>query len=300
MQTLSLGVVVTNYNTWGIALRCVEQVLAHGAGVDRVVLRDDASTIPRPAAIDERVEVVVNRTNLGLVRTLNRALREIGTDLVVLFDSDAYPTNDFAGPVRRAFESDPTLAVAGFSTVGSSGWPTGSSEPEPGVASLLLGQRLHALWLRLFGRGAEGRTSVYTCAMAVRREAVLELGGFDERFDWLDLDHELCMKVHRSRYRVGRLPEVVAFHEGSGTPQRSSERVLRFYKARWLLLTKFGKVRHPGLVRRAVIARLAVEWCLLQALRPFAPRRRRDDLRDKLLGRRLALSHALDEYRPPR
>ncbi len=296
METLSLGVVVTNYNTWDIALRCVEKVLVQGAAIDRVVLHDDASTIPRPPAIDSRVELVVNRANLGLVKTLNLAIAGLDTDLVVLFDSDAYPLHDFTAPVRDAFLADPKLAIAGFATVDRHGRATGSAEPEPGQASLVLGQRLHALWLRWFPRGGSERLCVYTCAMAIRRRAFEELGGFDERLDWLDLDHDLCMNAWRRGWKVAILPGAVAFHEGSGTPQKASHRVLRFYKARWLLLTKYGKIRFPTLVRWAVAGRLSLEALFLRLGRWIYPDRR-SELDDKLQGRRAVIRYCREHYR---
>lgn len=293
-RPLSVGVVITNYNTWDLALRCLDSVVLQGRDLDAVLVADDASSSPPPRVLPPGIRLEVNPENMGLVKTLNRALASVGTDLVVIFDSDAYPTNEFVGRVRRAFEERPELAVAGFATIDEAGRPTGSFESEPGVASLVLGQRLHALWLRLFGSGGANGICVYTCAMAVRRDVVLELGGFDENFDWLDLDHELCMKVNRSSWKVDRLPEIVAFHRGAGTYQRASQRVLRFYRNRWLLLSKFGKIRYPRLTRGMVIARLAAESAALHVLGWIG---RSDHWQDKIEGRRLALRYVVVHYR---
>ncbi|HRC86908.1 MAG TPA: glycosyltransferase, partial [Thermoanaerobaculia bacterium] len=234
----TLGVVITNYNTWDLTLRCAERVLAYAGGLDEILILDDASSTPPPRPLDPRLRLETNAQNLGLVKSLNRAMATLRTDVAVLFDSDAYPENDFTEPLRRAFAEEDRLAVVGFATVDAEGRPTGSCEPEPGLASLLLGQRLHAGWLRWFAP-KDGPISVYTCAMAIRRTAFAELGGFDESFDWLDLDHELSMKVNRSTWHLRRMPELLAYHEGSGTPQTTNARVLRFYKTRYRLLTKF-------------------------------------------------------------
>jgi GT2 family glycosyltransferase len=299
---LSLGVVVTNYNTWALARRCLAHVLAFAEHIDSILVVDDASSEPPPEPLDPRVRLEVNPANLGLVPTLNRALSALGTDLAVVFDSDAYPLGDFTAPVRRAFAADPALALAGFRTVDEAGRPTASSEPEPGVAGLVAGQRLAALGRRLAAplrrrgpRCRPPRLSVYACAMALRREAFAELGGFDEGFDWLDFDHDLSLRVHRSRWRLAVLDEAVAVHAGGGAPQATSERVVRFYKNRWRLLRKHGKVRRPRLVRALVAARLALELLLLRAVGP-ALFRRPEVLADKLAGRRAALAHCRREY----
>lgn len=289
MTAPTLGVVVTNYDTRELTARCLEGVLAHRAGIDRILVVDDASPEGPPASPDPAVEVRANPENLGLVRSLNLGIRGVGTDLVVLFDSDARPLEPFAARVRERFAADPRLAVLGFATVDASGRPAGSHEGEPDLWSLLLGQRLHARYERL--RRPKAELCVYTCAMALRRSAFDEVGGFDEAFDWLDLDHDLCMSARRAGWRVVHEPELVAFHQGSGAPQRVSHRVRRFYRNRWLLLRKHGKIRHPGPVRILVVARLAAELALLRLLGPLFVR---DPAvrADKLAGRKALVRDA--------
>lgn len=296
----TVGVVVTNYETWDLTRRCLGQVLAtagdlHGS-LDVLVV-DDHSSAPAPdglETLDGPVRLHVNPRNLGLVRSLNLGIRAVGADVVVLFNSDAWPLTGFAGPALRRFAADPRLGILGFATVDAQGRPTGSSEPEPGVASLVLGQRLHARLRRFLDRGAP--LCVFTCAMAVRKSAFEALGGFDEAFDWLDLDLDLCMRAHRAGWRVEAAPEIVAFHQGSGAPQATSQRVLRFHKTRWLLLRKSGKIRRPRLVRALVLARLRFEILLLRLAGRLLVRRP-EDLADKLAGRRAALRHGTEHYR---
>jgi GT2 family glycosyltransferase len=289
MTRSTLGVVVTNYDTRELTARCLEGVLAWREGIDRILVVDDASPQGPPVSPDPAVEVRVNPENLGLVRSLNRGIRAVDTDLVVLFDSDARPLDPFAARVRERFAADPRLAVLGFATVDASGWPTGSQEGEPDVWSLLLGQRLHALSERL--RRPRGELCVFTCAMALRRAAFDGIDGFDEDFDWLDLDHDLCMSARRAGWRVAHDPTIVAFHQGSGAPQKVSQRVRRFYLNRWRLLKKHDMLRHPGPVRTAIVARLAAELALLRLLGPLLVRDRAARA-DKLAGREALLREA--------
>jgi GT2 family glycosyltransferase len=288
-RPLRLGVVVTNCDTWELTLACLERLAPLRAELADVVVVDDASSRPAPRELPGGARLLANPERLGLVRSLNRGIRAVAADVVVLFDSDAYPLADFTGEVRRRFAADPTLAIAGFRTVDRAGRETGSHQGEPGAASLVLGQRLHALWLRLAG-GEDGPVCVYTCAMALSRAAFDGLGGFDEGFDWLDLDVDLCMRARRAGWQVVHVPALAAFHEGAGTPQRTSERVLRFYKNRWRLLRKFGRIRRPALVRGLIVGRLAGELAALRLLGPLLVRDR-EARRDKLAGRRRTLEH---------
>ncbi len=291
----AVGVVVTNYQTWDLTRRCVEAVARLGGAGDVVVV-DDASPAPPPPAVAAHARVLVNAANQGLCRSLNRGIRECATDVVVLFDSDAYPLVEFAAPLRAAFAADPRLAVVGFATVGAGGRPTGSWEDEPGVLGFVLGPRLDALRRRLRPRRSPpDRLSVFTCAMAVRRDAFLAIGGFDEAFDWLDLDHDLSMRLRRAGYRLAVRSDLVAFHEGGGAPQATGERVLRAYKNRWRLLRKHGKIRRPALVGALVRLRLRGEWLLLRLA--GAVLRTRPELAAKAAGRRALVRWCAENYR---
>jgi GT2 family glycosyltransferase len=288
-SSTGVGVVITNYETWDLTCRCLAAVEEAG-GVDDVVVVDDASRSTPPCNVTRRARLLVNRENRGLCRSLNLGVEACAADLVVLFDSDAYPLMPFAAPLRNAFASDPSLAAVAFETVDADGAATPSSEAEPDVTGFVLGQRLDAARQRFWPRRApEERLSVFTCAMAVRKQAFLEVGGFDESFDWLDLDHDLSMRLRQAGHRLTVATGLVAFHEGGGAPQRTGDRVARHYRNRWLLLRKHGKVRHPRLVRLLVGARLSAEAALLLACRALSPRSPR--LADALRGRKKALRH---------
>jgi GT2 family glycosyltransferase len=286
---LSVAVALTNYETWPLTSRCVERVQADPAGPSEIVVVDDGSSASPPAFTGE-VAVLRNETNQGLVRSLNRAVRATDSDIVVVFDSDAYPLAPFTDAVRQAFRAEPRLGVLGFHTLGSGGKPTGSSEPEPGAASLLLGQRLNRWWEA--GVRTRGPLCVFTCAMAMRRATFDELNGFDEEFDWLDLDLDFCMRARRAGWLVEQSGALVAFHEGSGAPQQTHRRVLRFYRNRWRLLSKFGRLPFPRLSGALIGARILLELTALLTLGVFFFRDRAVR-QDKILGRRAVLRWSL-------
>lgn len=286
-------VVVTNYQTADLALRCISACLAlDGDRLYEVLVVDDASPDGPPAVDNPKVRLIVNQQNIGLVRSLNRALGEVLTDLVVIFDSDAEPLTPFVEETREVF-ANPRMGLVAFSTVAGDGTATESFCREPGLSSLLLGQRL-AHMTSVF-RSHGGSMSVFTCAMAARMSAVRDVGGFDEHFDWLDLDHDMSMAMTRRAWELQLLPSVVALHEGGGTPQEVSNRVLRFYKNRWLLLMKYGKIRRRRLVKWGIIVRLAAEWLvLLVAGRILVPNQAARQ--DRIGGRIRTISYCFRNY----
>jgi GT2 family glycosyltransferase len=293
---LTIGVVITNYNSWDLALNSVRAHLDYaGHAIERIIIVDDCSDRPfEGSELDPRIRVVRNESNLGFVRSVNVGFKHLDTDLVLLFDADAYPLMDYSPIIQREFSRDETLGVLGFATYGRNNQATGSADHEPGVLSLVLGQQLDRLYKKYFRRRTKAAV-VYSCAMSVRRLAFEEVGGFDENFDWLEPDNDFCIRIRRQGWVVKSSSEIKAFHEGGGTPQRASDRVLRYYKNKWYLLRKHGKVRNVALVRAAILLRLRVEYLVLLLFGRllFSDR---EVLLDKLSGRRRIISYCKEHY----
>ena len=292
---LTVGVLVTNYNSWELARQCVEAHLQlHGDRLARVVLLDDASPQPAPFESDGRFELIVNPRNLGFAANLNRGVALMGTDIVLIFDADARPRDPYYDRVVAEFRADPDLALTGFATINEAGAPTPSSDKEPNAWSLILGQALYAR-LGRFIELPEKRVCLWLCTLGVRRETFEQLGGFDENFDLLEADIDLSMRVHRAGKRLKLLSDVVAFHSGGGTPMSLASRLLRFYANRWRLLVKHRKMRFPRFYKFLILLRLRVELAVLSAagktLFPDAAVRR-----DKLEGRQKIIRYCRQNF----
>lgn len=265
--------------------------------LERIVLIDDCSAGP-PEALpaDPRLAVRVNDRRRGFAATLNRGVEEVGTDLAVVFDADAYPLADASGAICEAFAGEPRLGLLGFRTVDGQGHDSPSWSPEPNAVALVAGQRLDG-WLRRLRKDREpAAVCLHTAALALRREAFLAVNGADENLGFLDVDIDLSMRVRRAGWTVRWDPVLTAYHQGGGSPVATRWRVQEFYRSRFRLLRKHGRIRFPGLVRAAVLLRLAVESLLLASLGRllFRDAERR---RDKVLGRRELIRLVRREFR---
>ena len=283
---VTLGAVVTTFNSWPLAVRCLEALLSWSGRLERIVVVDDHSPSSPPALpSDPRLAVRVNTERRGFAATLNRAVEEVGTDVAVVFDADAYPLSDASEPIRGAFASEPRLGLLGFRTVDAKGLDTPSWSEEPGTFALAAGQRLDGWLRRLQPARKPDEVCLHAAAIALRREAFLAVGGADEELGFLDVDIDLSMRLRRAGWTVRWEPTLVAFHEGGGSPVATRWRVQEFYRSRCRLLRKHGRIRFPGLLRAAVLTRLGLELLLLASLGGvlFRDASQRGD---KILGRR--------------
>ena len=255
---MKLGILVTNYNTWKLTSSCVENCLKYAdSKIDQFVIVDDCSSEVFENQFED-IHFIKNSSNLGLIKSLNRGLKEMNTDLILILDSDAWPLENYLLKIREYFTKNPAVGIATFQTENSDGKPSDSFEAEPGALSLILGQQLYRLYLRKFLKNPK-EINVFTCAMVIRKEVLEDIGLFDENFDWLELDHDICMRASRKGWQIDVMP-IRAFHKGSGTPQKVGQRVVRFYKNRWYLLRKFKKIRMENLTAFLISLRLGMEF----------------------------------------
>ncbi len=298
-STPSISVVVTNYNTAELTLRCIEGVArVKGAHRVEVVVVDDASSEPLRERLPPWVHFVANPTNLGYVRSVNIGVRRTESDVVLLLDSDAAPISEIFTPTAVAFASRPHLGALGFRLVDRAGNVTGASAPEPTALGLAVGQAMEQRLQRI-APGYFGSTyTIHSCALAFRRSAFDALGGFDEEFDFLDADTDFSMRLRRAGWELAIDPQIDVLHEGAGSPQSTARRVLRFHANRWRLLAKHDLLRHPTLLKSALAARHAAELLLLGGVARLwlrDPKVRAD----KLASRRELLGTVFRSYARP-
>ena len=293
--TLSVGVLVLHYNTWDLALRALDAAIRlEPENVTEYVLFDDGSPDPPPRRIDSRITLIRGGSNRGFARALNAAFAAMKSDIVVLFDSDAYPLTPFAKRVRERFEQDTQIGQLGFHAQDENGAPTESFFSAPTQWSLILGQALYAR----APKRAPGPSNlcVITGCMATRVEAYAQVSGFDADFDFLDVDVDYSMRLRKRGWKVATDPAIKVFHVGRGTPQLLRHRVLHFYKSRWYLLRKHGLMWSPRLVRTFILGRLLCEKAILRLFGPLLfPNR--EVLDDKILGRKALVSYCRANFR---
>jgi GT2 family glycosyltransferase len=293
-MSLSVSVLITNYETWPDAAQCARKVLEHSENqLERILVIDDASNAS-PPAFPDRVDVLRNDRNQGFPATLNRGFRELKEDIIVHFDADGYPVMDFATSTKLAFVENEELGVLGYHMVNHDGEMTGSFTPASSISlpGFIFGQRFRQLFTP--SRKTDLRLP-NACGTAVRRSAFVEAGGFDESFDLLDVDLDLFLRLARMGWDVQYTSQIRAYHEGGGTPQTTATRVQRHHRDRWRFLRKHGHVRFPTLVKLLLACRHSLEYVVLRTLGTvlFEDRAR---VRDKTQGRCRLLRSVWNDY----
>lgn len=277
---MTLGVLITNYRSWPTTLGTLEAVIALCPIADelaQIIVVDDDSDAPSAWDKDPRVTIHHNTQNLGYVRSVNVGMAQMQVDVIIMLDCDARLLTTFVQEVRQQFAKDEKLGALGFTQTDDTQILRPAGEPTPTLREFLIGpaffSRLPAFMCRHFlpvGR----HLCIHSCCMAVRRSAFLDVGGFDESFDFLDADMDFSWSLLEHGWNTRITPDILCFHPGGGSPQATAHRVLRFHRNRWRLLCKHGHVRWRLLARGLLQLRHLIEVSVLAmlCLTPFARR----------------------------
>ena len=118
---------------------------------------------------------------------------------------------------------------------------------EAAAARLLENPKTAALALRVIFRGdappgnlaAENPFPVRDfigCANLVKREVFLELGGYEERYDFYTEEAEFCVRAMQHGYGIEAFPRVVVRHNHSPVTRNAALRARRFARNETLLI----------------------------------------------------------------
>jgi ceramide glucosyltransferase len=146
---------------------------------------------------DNRVSLVINPAIHGpnyKVSNLINAFPQARHDIIIVCDSDIRVPADYLKNVTAHF-SDPRVGLV-TSLYRTSSAPTIATAIEAtGFTAEMIPNVLVAFYL-------EGLSFALGASMAVRREALAAIGGFEALVDYLADDYQLGNKVHRAGWRI--------------------------------------------------------------------------------------------------
>jgi cellulose synthase/poly-beta-1,6-N-acetylglucosamine synthase-like glycosyltransferase len=208
----SLAVVIAAYNEDSVLAGTIAALLAQDDPPDEIFVADDGSTDGTAAVLQARFGLAapalggvaeaglirwLRAPHGGKARTLNLALVQLRSDLMLTVDADTKLAPDAIGAMRRAFASRPGLVAA-----------TGVLSPH--CDGSLSGRFFE--WFQTYeyirnflGRFAWGQTDslllISGAFAGFRRDAVITVGGFDP--DCMVEDYELIHRLRRYGYDHG-------------------------------------------------------------------------------------------------
>jgi GT2 family glycosyltransferase len=220
-----VAVVIPTWNCLGDLRDCVESVRAQrGVEVELMVVDNGSADGTLAFLEDEGIPHVALAENLGFARAVNLGVSRTDSPPVMVLNADTVLEPGCLERLAAALESDPALGgVQPLILQLERARPHGPDDPSGVVYSM--GQALSS-----DGRGREegaglrrGAVSlrkreifgVCGAACLLRRELLVALGGYDERYFAFCEDVDLNVRARVAGWRFGLEPDAVVWHLGN-------------------------------------------------------------------------------------
>ena len=198
------------------------------------VVVDDGSTDGSRAVAAARRARIISTPNRGLAAARNIALTAAAGEIVAYIDDDAAPHREWLRHLTRAFETSGHAALGGPNIV-----PNAADAVERCVANAP-GGPTHVL---VSDREAE---HVPGCNLAIRRQALERIGGFDPQFRAAGDDVDLCWRLREAGHTVGFVPGAQVWHRRRSTVRRYLRQQAGYGAAEALLERKWPEKYSPA------------------------------------------------------
>ena len=232
MSPPQVSAILVNYNAGrelALALRSIADDLA-GQQWEAVVV-DNASSDGSEAIVADyvpHVRLVRNSENVGFARGVNQGLAVTSGSLVLIMNPDCRLVAGAFGLLRRELEQSDSYAIAGPRILDPDGAVQGSARGDPDMFTGLFGRT--TLLRRLLPNLAVSKRNVVGgeaghdphesvtvdwlsgACMLARREALLSVSGFDERYFLYWEDADLCRRLRALGSLVRYVPRATAIH----------------------------------------------------------------------------------------
>jgi GT2 family glycosyltransferase len=218
-MTVRTSVVIPNWNGLAWLPECLRALRAQELAADEVIVVDNGSRDGSLAYLRDQhpsVEVLALETNTGFAHAVNRGLSASRGELVALINTDVVLEPDWLRRLVGALDEHPEAASAACKMLDLDSpqvvYDAGDVLRRDGVCE----QR--GRFRRDDGRWDEAGDVFGACAGAAlyRREVVLALGGFDERYFAYLEDVDLALRLRLAGWTC-RYEPAVARHAGQGS-----------------------------------------------------------------------------------
>ena len=227
-ETVPVTVVIPTIGRLDPLRRCLESLASSDPSPAEVLVVDqshDATLVPLVDELGDGRTRVVASLGLGVARARNDGLRAATNDVVLVTDDDCTVPASWAATRWRLATTHPGAIVTGrVLPVGDPrAVPSTKDDPLP----VDLSSERRGGWL--FGNN-----------MALPRAAVLDLGGFDERFGPEEAaeDNEFCYRWLRSGRPLRYEPSLVVEHHDWRSPQELERLYVRYARGEGFFYAK--------------------------------------------------------------
>jgi GT2 family glycosyltransferase len=222
VEAPKVSIIIVNYKTPDLLVRCVEQVFQSRNGVPlEVIVVDNCSDDDSAQRVSRRfneVTVLRNEHNLGFARGVNRGIRESSGAYLLAMNPDTQLPPEGLGPLIRfaeeKFETE-NAGIFGCRLLNGDGSLQYSCGRFPTLRRTVLDafrpRTKRKYLLKDYQKPAEADWVTGACIL-IRRDLLDSVGLLDENFFMYYEDVDLCFRARKKGWKVYYFPGTEVFH----------------------------------------------------------------------------------------
>ena len=214
-------VVIVNWNGERFLDRCLSTVLAQTVVPNEIILVDNASS---DASLDmvrryPSVRMLAQNENLGFARGNNVAIEAsaIESEWIALLNPDAFPEPHWLEALLAAARENSAFDVFGSKLVNAADPSVLDGVGDAYHMSGLVWRMGHGVPMASFSSQASEIFSPCAAAALYRRQALVDVGVFDEDYFCYVEDVDLGFRLRLAGHKAMYVPDAVVHHVGSAT-----------------------------------------------------------------------------------
>jgi len=269
---VDISVVIVNWNTRDLLLRCLRSIYATVREIPfEVWVVDNASSDGSVEAARmeyPNIDVIQNEQNLGFAAANNAAFSRMKGRYALLLNTDTLLTDGAAKALYDFMEANPRAGLACGQLLNLDRSKQNSVANFPCLLSLLSNETvLRILFPRRFPskrqkylQPIEIESCIGACMMA-RKQAMDEVGFFDERYFFFFEETDWAFSMKKAGWQVYFVPTAKVFHaQGQSVGHGIGSRII-FYRSRYAYFKKWRPRAYP-IYCTVIVGRLLVETAL--------------------------------------
>jgi glycosyltransferase involved in cell wall biosynthesis len=230
-----VSIVVCTYNGSNTIRDTMEGIKRLDYPNYEVIVVNDGSNDTSPDIVSEYDVKLISTENRGLSNARNTGLHAADGDIVAYIDDDAYPDPQWLKYLASAYLSTEHAGIGGPNIA-----PPGDG-PVADCVSNSPGGPVHVLSTDDIAEHIPG------CNMSFRRQALLEIGGFDPVYRSAGDDVDACWRIQERGYTIGFHPSAFVWHHCRNSFKMYWKQQQGYGKAEALLERKWpGKYNSVG------------------------------------------------------
>lgn len=259
MRDQPIDIIIVNYNSTDYAIKCIDSITTSANSLKTNIVVIDNGSFDYPERVKKsfpNVHLILNNENFGFAKAINSALKKTSSDTVTIVNPDTVILNGFFKKAVQYLNVNQNVAIVGPQILDFDGSVQGSARKFPTVLTSIFGRKSpltkffpnnpvtkrEFVCFNILGKDPVEVDWVSGACMVIRRKAIDEVGGFDERYFMYWEDTDLCKELQDIGWRIVYLPEAKIYHHvGISSNSKPTLSIYNFHKSCYLLCRKHAK-----------------------------------------------------------